>query len=323
VKYFLSITTALFLAYSSTLYGQQILGHDSIIVDATDSIVGSDSIPVVEARFDSLSYFSSELKFAHHLISNEQYNDAKFLLHKLQSESSSATQSHIDSINHLLGWTTYFNREFNEAIDLFSKVSTSSDIGVQSKFYKSICFVYTQEYDSAKATLISIDLDSGEMLWELSILQLSAIALLEREYTTYDSLSSFLSGRHFQFATEETGMASHSKDLSGYKQKSPWIAGGLSALFPGLGKFYAGYIGLPFGTMSMTLPLAAVAIEAALVAGILSPPFLILGGVFAVFYVGNIWGSALSVYTIKKEIYDEIDRNIVFDMHVPLRRVFW
>ena len=75
--------------------------------------------------------------------------------------------------------------------------------------------------------------------------------------------------------------------------------------------------------MYMTLPLALVAIEAVILAGVLSPQFLVLGALFGVFYVGNIWGSALSVFSIKKEIFNEIDRNIIYDMHIPLRRVFW
>ena len=180
-----------------------------------------------------------------------------------------------------------------------------------------------EEYDSAKSILLNLDVDSYDILNELRVLQLTAISLLQRDFESYDSISVNLTGKHFQFSQEEKSIASYHENLTKYKQKSPWIAGGLSALFPGLGKFYAGYIGSPFGTMAMTLPLAAVAIEAALIAGVLSPAFLVLGSIFGVFYIGNIWGSTLSVYTIKKEIYDEIDSNITYDMHIPLRRVFW
>ncbi|MDC1221066.1 hypothetical protein N8Z47_00195 [Salibacteraceae bacterium] len=304
------------------------LAQYEVAVDSNDSdtlrIISSiDSVADEAIGLDSSRYFSRELSFAYYLISNEQYLDARLLLNKLEAESKVAKQSQRDSINYLSGWVYYFSRDFNEAINLFSNVSVLTDIGIQSQFYKSICFVYMEEYDSARSILSNLDVDSSEILNELRVLQLTAISLLERDYESYDSLSVYLTGKHFQFSQEEKSMVSYHKNLTEYKQKSPWIAGGLSALFPGLGKFYAGYIGLPFGTISMTLPLAAVAIEAALIAGVLSPPFLVLGSIFGIFYIGNIWGSVLSVYTIKKEIYDEIDSNITYDMHIPLRRVFW
>lgn len=274
-------------------------------------------------QIDSNKYFSKELSFVSYLITNEQFSDASFLLNRLESQSKSASQEQHDSITYMRGWIYYFNREFTDAIGLLSQVSNDYNIGIQARFYESICNVYLEEYDKARIQLDTIQLDSGSQLWELRMLQYASISLLTRDYEEFDSLSAFLSNRYFEFATEEKSMVTYHEELSTYKRKSPWIAGFLSALFPGIGKFYAGYRGTPFGTMYMTLPLAAVAIEAIIIAGLLSPQFLILGGLFGIFYIGNIWGSALSVYSIKKEIYDEIDRNILFDMHIPLRRVFW
>jgi len=296
------------------------INSDSVQFTQTDTV---DTFQIKLGDLDSADYFSGEISFAYYLISSEQYSDAQYLLFKLQSESTSADPNQRDSINYLIGWTFYFSRDFDQAIDHLSNVSTQSEIGVQSQFYKSICLVYIEQYDSAKIILNNISTKPDDILRELTVLQLTAIALLERDYYAYDSLSPYLTKKYFQFSEEENSMKEYYADLTNYRQKSPWIAGGLSALFPGLGKFYAGYIGLPFGTISMTLPLAAVAVEAAIIAGVLSPPFIVLGSLFGIFYVGNIWGSALSVYTIKKEIYDEIDRNIIYDMHIPLRRVFW
>ena len=293
--------------------------------DSSGLITNIDSTETIpeKVQFDSLDYFSNELSFVSYLITNEQYKDATFLLNRLDVQSKSASLEQQDSITYLRGWIYYFNREFTDAIGVLSQVSNTYEIGLQARFYESICYVYLEEFDKAKTRLSIIQLDSGSQLWELRMLQYASISLLTRDYEEFDSLSAYFSNRYFEFSTEEKSMVTYHHELSTYKRKSPWVAGFMSALFPGIGKFYAGYRGTPLGTMYMTLPLAAVAVEAALIAGLLSPQFLILGGLFGIFYIGNIWGSALSVYSMKREIYDEIDRNILFDMHIPLRRVFW
>lgn len=325
VKYILLFATSFIL---SQAVGQSvdsvrtaILDSVSIVeADTLDSAMVTQALPV---KFDSTAYYTRELSFTRYLITSEQYQDALFLLSRLEAESASASSEQRDSIRFMMGWVNYFDQNFEESIYLLSKVSDDSEISTQAKFYKSICFVYLMEYDQAKQNLNEITLDSGSLEWELKMFQLGAIALLERDYNSFDSLSPYFSENHFQFSIEEQSMLIYHEELSSYKRKSPWIAGGLSALFPGIGKFYAGYRGTPFGAMYMTLPLALVAIEAVILAGVLSPQFLVLGALFGVFYVGNIWGSALSVFSIKKEIFNEIDRNIIYDMHIPLRRVFW
>lgn len=300
------------------------LQHDSSasqgLVEDTSIVLGSEDI---ESTHDSIKYFSEELAFVTYLITNEQYDDASLLLERLGKESSGANANQIDSIKYIRGWIQYFDRDFPEAISILSTVSDSFNIGKQADFYRAICYVYLEDYETARNTLADIDLDSTSQLWELRQLQYGAIALLNRDYELFDTISNSFTERHFEFANEERSMRTYHEQLSTYKRKSPWIAGFLSALFPGIGKFYSGYRGTPLGTMYMTLPLAAVAIEAAILAGVASVPFIVLGSLFGIFYIGNIWGSALSVYSIQREIYDEIDHNIRFDMHIPLRRVFW
>ena len=324
IRYFLILISISFFAQNvsgqtdSVVSDRSFVQLDSAKIDSSDVIESSQ-----DNKVDSLRYFSDELSFVSYLIANEQYSYATFLLNRLEEQSKSASAEQHDSITYMRGWIHYFDQEFTNAIGILSQVSNDFAIGVQARFYQSICNVYLEDYEKAKIQLSIIQLDSGTQLWELRMLQYASISLLERNYDDFDSLSGYFSKKHFEFATEEKSMTTYHQELSTYKRKSPWIAGFMSALFPGIGKLYAGYRGTPLGTMYMTLPLAAVAVEAALIAGLLSPPFFILGGIFGIFYIGNIWGSALSVYSIKKEIYDEIDRNILFDMHIPLRRVFW
>jgi hypothetical protein len=56
--------------------------------------------------------------------------------------------------------------------------------------------------------------------------------------------------------------------------------------------------------------------------GVSSPRFIIYGSLFSLFYIGNIWGSALSVKIKRQEFNEKIDEQILFDMHIPLRTLF-
>ena len=208
---------------------------DTAVVRETDSVLTEGDVKAV----DSAKYFTQELNFATYLITNDQYNDAKVLLSKIESESISATPDQRDSITYMRGWISYFNRDFNEAIRVLSRVNGNTAIGVQSNFYEAICFVYLTEFDSAKRILADIQLDSGTLLSDLRYLQYASIALLERDYSAYDSVAKHLERTYFEFSTEEQNMSTYHEQLSTYKRKSPFIAGGLSALFPGVGKFYA------------------------------------------------------------------------------------
>jgi hypothetical protein len=293
-------------------------------IDSTsDSVKQIVENQIPDSKDSKRIKISEELNFAMYLITNEQYDNASFLLNELSQWNEGVSQIQADSIHYLSGWLKYFSQDFYGAIGDFSKIESSGKIGTPAKFYESICYVHSEEYEAAKRILHELKCDSSSLEFEFRNFQLASIALLERDYNGYDSIIDNYSYKFFQFSSEQKGMELYYNDLVSYKRKSPFVAGFLSALFPGIGKIYAGYRGMPFGTMYLTLPLAAVAIEVALIAGILSPPFLVFGSLFGIFYIGNIWGSAVSVYAIEKELYAEIDHNILFDMHIPLRRIFW
>lgn len=96
----------------------------------------------------------------------------------------------------------------------------------------------------------------------------------------------------------------------------------MSAVVPGSGKFYAGYRGQALSSMFPTLIFAASAAEAYHRAGPKSFQFIAAASIFSIFYVGNIWGSVLSVKTFYEIRNNEIRNNIMLDLHIPLRRIF-
>jgi hypothetical protein len=287
---------------------------DTQVVDSTDITFLPLNSKMVKER--------ESIKFVLYLISSELFEDAQYVLKQMQSNTISEQSLH-DSVSYYIGWIQYFNQDFKNAISTFSTIDSTSEVLKASAFYNAICHVQLDSFESARRILEKIDVRGDDDLFHLKLLQLRGIALLQRDYQSFDSLSSMVLTPPFLTKTEMEEMTTYGLDMRRYKRKSPWIAGLLSALLPGLGKFYAGYRGIPFGAMYMTIPLGAIAAESLILAGAASFQFIALGALFGVFYVGNIWGSVLSVYAKEKEYYEELDHNIEFDMHTPIRRAFY
>ena len=113
------------------------------------------------------------------------------------------------------------------------------------------------------------------------------------------------------------------------KKKSPALAGLMSAVIPGTGKIYAGYKGQGLAAMITVGILGVSAAESYFrpfdrsgKKGYKSPEFIAFGSLFTIFYVGNLWGSVLSVKLAREHELREINDEILFDMHIPLRRIF-
>jgi len=110
--------------------------------------------------------------------------------------------------------------------------------------------------------------------------------------------------------------------LSSFKHRSPVLAGFYSALLPGAGKWYAGKKKQAIAAFLPIISLAAITYESYRKDGVKSARFIGFGTLFSIFYIGDIWGSTLSVKIRRNEFYKEYDNKILFDMHIPLRNFF-
>ncbi|GAB5537998.1 MAG: hypothetical protein Salg2KO_01010 [Salibacteraceae bacterium] len=294
--------------------------RDSIIqLTSNDSILTAESIEAGKQK-NQANRFSSNLRFAQYLITQELYNDAEFLLMGLASDSS-VSNDKMDSATYLLAWLQYFQRDFDEALYITSRISNESSIYNTSAFLGATCYLYLEQFEKSKEIYENLtELSDGEEA--VRMLNLAGIALLTRSYAEYDSINNLLPQNNYLIATETRSLESYANDMTSYKRKSPFLAGLLSAIVPGLGKYYVGYRGTPFGALTLNVPLAAIAVETLIITGWTGIPFLIAAPLFGVFYLGNIWGSALSPYAHQREFYDEMDHNILYDLHIPVRRLF-
>jgi hypothetical protein len=91
---------------------------------------------------------------------------------------------------------------------------------------------------------------------------------------------------------------------------------------PGLGKIYSGKKKQGIAAFLPVMSLALLTYEAYRMDGVKSARFIGFGALFGVFYIGNIWGSTLSVKIKQNEFNREYDNKILFDMHIPLRNLF-
>lgn len=267
--------------------------------------------------------FSEQANFSSYLINNSEYKDALYVLRQIKESLISADQ--LDSLNYLKGWSYYNMKAVDSSAVYLQKVSIASSFYHKSKFYSAFDIAYGKKYTEASALLESISLvsnDSSNSLQQLLNYEKSAMALLTRNYVAFDTLSKNFTYSYFPISIEEKGFVESYKKMKSFKDKSPLLAGVMSAVIPGSGKWYAGNKGQALAALFTVSAMAAATAESYIRGGYKSPSFIAFGSVFTIFYVGNIWGSVLSVKLRRDAFYKEMDRNIMLDMHIPLRRVF-
>ena len=92
--------------------------------------------------------------------------------------------------------------------------------------------------------------------------------------------------------------------------KSPWIAGGLSALFPGLGRAYLGrWADAVFSLILVGAP-AGFAAHDFYRNGVSSVPGWLLAALAGGFYAGNVYGSAVGAVVFNRQEREALDARI-------------
>lgn len=263
--------------------------------------------------------FSNEIKFAQYLQDKELYRESRFVINRIDTTSLSREQK--DSVYYFSGWTAYSSKQLDTAARKLLQVSPQFPLYRKSRFFAAYCLTYLARQQQAREILDGQQLsDSTE--WEMRQFQLAGMALLRRDYGSFEQYQRRFTYSSYVMEKEEKNMGAYSKGLRSYKPKSPFLAGVYSAVLPGAGKFYAGKKRQGIAAFLPVISLAAVAFEAYRKGGVRSARFIGFGSLFTVFYVGNIWGSVLSVKIKEKEFYRAYDNKILFDLHIPLRNLY-
>jgi len=269
----------------------------------------------------NLRPFKEEFRFAEHLINQKLYSEGVYLLANLKS-SHDYNSGKIDTINYLLGKIYYNQQKLDTSSNYFSQVTTLNiKYWQESSFFSAFNQAFLGNHTQAREKL-DYRYFKDEMMVQLKNFQLAGYALLDRHYQSFDSLSSQFEGSYFQFAKQEGQLMYYYQDIISHKKKSGFLAAMFSAVIPGSGKIYAGKTGQGLSNLFKSLILGGLVYESYKQAGTDSARFIAFSSVFSIFYIANIWGSALTVKVKRNEFRDAVDKQILFDLHIPLRTIF-
>lgn len=227
-----------------------------------------------------------------------------------------------DSLHFLTGWVHYLRKDLQASAGYLLRVSPESPVYHKSAFFGAYNLAHTGNTSGAAAVLSSVEAEFGTMPYAMRHLQMSGVALLDRNFELFAQHSGGFSGHYHVMAAEERRMLQHYERLRNIPGKSPFVGGMLSAAIPGLGKIYAGKTGEGIVGFLYVAALGLTSYDFYRGSGAGHPLFILSATVTGIFYFGNIMGSAAAVRRSNNELKHEMDQRILFDMHIPLRNAF-
>lgn len=263
---------------------------------------------------------NTEHEFIRYLLQTKQQDEAIFILK--QKLLASRRLSERDSINFLIGKTHYSNQKLEEATFYLHQVgNTNALLQDQSVFLYAYSKAFLNDYEEAYNSLSGYALQEPSLV-SLKTFELSGVALLSKNFSAFDSLQQNFNSDRLEVKQRQENFMVYRRDLQKLKTRSPFIAATLSGIIPGLGRVYGGKKATGIYSFIAGSLLGLQVYEAYRKDGINSPRFIIYGTLFSAFYIGNIWGSALSVKISRNEKEEAIRHQVLVDMHIPLRAVF-
>lgn len=262
----------------------------------------------------------NEFDFVNYLIGKELYEDASFVLTQLLQQNADPNVQ--DSSRFLLGHIYFSQKKLTKALQNFNLVENRIEqLYTPAVFFGALSSSYLKDYPIAATKLKSLA-SPNDNVYQLKILELASINVLQRDFSQYDSLSQLLDSTNYLISPTAQNLAFNKNKLQSIKGKSSLKAGLLSALLPGAGRMYVEKPGQGIYQLIIATLLGIQTWEGYRKDGVRSARFIVYGTLFTSFYIGNIWGSALGVKIYKNEINKTVDNAILMDMHIPLRKFF-
>lgn len=276
----------------------------------------TDSLSVVDSTEDPLK---EEINFISYLNDRGAHRDALLAIKAFRKQFPQVTGGTSDTLNFFTAWSLYQLKQSDSSLIFFDQIPAVSPLSDKAFFYGILNRIYAGRYSES---VLKLSAYQKENFLPLRNFQLSAIALLQKDLVTFDSLAKNFDGKHYAFSEEQSSLIKYADTLRNYPRKSAFLAGFMSALVPGSGKIYTGKTGQGVAAFLEIAALGGATAEYYFRSGPRSAGFIIFGSLFSLFYIGNIWGSALSVHVNRNDFYQRIDNNIMVDLHIPLRRIF-
>lgn len=253
---------------------------------------------------------SDDYDFALYLIDNDLKQDVYTLLKDDYHPS--------DTLSFLKGWTLYQLKELEEASEWLSSIPESSPFCEKALFYSAAISAHLGDYESPVTPLEAYQGPYAE----LKGVQLAGLALLRDDPVAFKRAAASFGYSDFTIAEAENKLGDIYKYRYETRPKSPLLAAAASAVVPGLGKVYAGNIGEGVVSFLAVGALGAITAEHWVKDGPTDWKTIVPGVLCAGFYIGNIYGSYMSVSITNNKILNAQNTTILYNIHIPLRSVF-
>ena len=275
------------------------------------AVIAALVLALAGPRAAAQTWISDDFDFAEYLIDTGLKRDAQTLLGRDVYHRS-------DTLTFLRGWTAYQLQELAPALELLRAVPNDSPFAEKSFFYGNAVSAHLGEYDTPSALLEAY----GGPYRELRGVQMAGLALLRGEPDAFKRASADFGYSDFALVEAERKLDEIYEQRYVLPAKSPLLAAAASAVVPGLGKIYAGRIGEGIESFLVTGISGAIAAEHWVKDGPCDWKTIAATAVCAVLYIGNIYGSYVSVSIYNNNLKDAQDTAILYNIHIPLRAVF-
>ena len=263
-----------------------------------------------------------DIDFAFYLLEGRKFDEVVMLLnHKHNQQEIEWKNTQQDSVDYILGMTYYYQKELEKSAYHLSNVSISSPFYTKSTFFSALDYAHLGAYSKSQ-TIIEKYTEIDSNYSELVTLELAGLALLNRDFATFDRHAKDFRFDQYYYANSEAQLMNVRKTLGNYKKKSPFMAGFLSTVVPGLGKVYTGHIGEGVASFLTVGSLAAITAENWAKNGIVDWKTITFGTLFSVFYIGNIYGSVATVKVYRMQFNEKQNNIILLGIHIPIRTLF-
>lgn len=252
----------------------------------------------------------SDFEFADYLIENDLKLDARKLVWNPEYMES-------DSLLFVRGWVEYQLKELEKAQGLLALIPDTSAFYPKALFYGTAISAHLGDYSSPVKRLEEY---SGPYA-ELKGVQLAGLALLRDDPEAFRSAAQSFTYSDYALSGPEKEFDAIYKSRYESRRKSPWLAAAASAVVPGLGKIYAGKTGEGISSLLLIGATGAITAEHWVKDGISDWKTIVPLLFTAALYIGNIYGSYMSVSIYNSDLRNAQNTAVLYNVHIPLRSV--
>ena len=220
-----------------------------------------------------------------------------------------------DSLSFLRGLALFDDRQFQAADKWLSSVA--GPLSEPALFYDVVAKTHL---DAAGEALEALKAYSGEYS-ELAALQKGGLALVQGDINAFKDYSEAFSFNDYRLSDSENALKGIAASLE-KSRRSPVLAALMSAVIPGSGKVYAGQTGPGVASFIAVGSLAAITAEQWKHHGVKDWRTIVAGSLCGIFYIGNIYGSWVSVSIQRQNIQDETKALVLYNISIPLGSFF-